>query len=101
VKHVMLFLAVVCAGASFVFFDAAASGANSTAQVCLAAGELCQRSLTFAAAAAALAALWLMVALASSLVDHFECHPKQRAGVLCLRDYAKKPQRARITLRWG
>jgi len=67
-----LFLAVVCAVASFVFLDAAktaASGTRWAVQVCTAAGELCQRPLTFAVAAAALAALWLMVALASSFVD--------------------------------
>jgi hypothetical protein len=70
VKHIILFLAVVCAGASFVFFAAAAaSGANWTTQICVAAGGLCQRPLSFAVAAAALAALWLMVALASSFVD--------------------------------
>ena len=38
-------------------------------QICTAAGELCHRPLSLAVAAAALAALWLMVVLASSFVD--------------------------------
>jgi hypothetical protein len=57
---------------SFVFFDgarAAASGTNWTAQVCVAASELCHRPLSFAVAAAALGALWLMAALAASVFD--------------------------------
>ena len=71
-RHIILFLAVVCAVASFVFSDAAraaAFGSNWATQVCTAAGELCHRPLSFAVAAAALAALWLMVTLASSFVE--------------------------------
>jgi hypothetical protein len=72
VKHIVLFLAVVCAGASVVFLAAAkkaASEAYWATQICTAAGELCHRPLSLAVTAAALAALWLMVALASSFVD--------------------------------
>jgi len=71
-KHIILFLAVVCAAASFVFFDAAktaTSGANWATQLCTAAGDLCHRPLAFALAAAALALLWLMLALASAFVQ--------------------------------
>jgi hypothetical protein len=71
-RHVILFLAVACAVASFVFFDAAkasTSGAPWAAQVCSAVGELCHRPLSLAVAAAALAALWLMVTLASLFVN--------------------------------
>lgn len=71
-KHIILFLAVVCAVASFVFFYTArvtASGTHWATQVCTVVGDLCHRPLSFAVAAAALAALWLMVMLVSSFVD--------------------------------
>ena len=71
-KHIILFLAVVCAVASFVFpyaAKAAASGTHWAAQVCTAVGDLCHRPLSFAVAAAAFASLWLMVAIALSFVD--------------------------------
>lgn len=69
-KHIILFLAVVCAAASFLFFVAAKTATSAShwaTQVCTTAGELCHRPLTFALAAAALAALWLMLALASAV----------------------------------
>jgi hypothetical protein len=71
-KYIIPFLVVACAGASFVFFAAARkpiSDAYWATQICTAAGELCHRPLSLAVAAAALAALWLMVVLASSFVD--------------------------------
>jgi hypothetical protein len=71
-KHIILFLAVICAGISFVFSYAARvtdSGAHWATQVCTAVGDLCHRPLSFAVAAAALAALWLMVVVVWSFVD--------------------------------
>jgi hypothetical protein len=46
------------------------NGANSETQACTAAGELCDRPLTFALAAAALTALWIMVMLASARLSN-------------------------------
>jgi len=71
-KHLILFLVVVCAAASFVFFYAATvvtSEAHWATQVCTAVGDLCHRPLSFAVAAAALASLWLMAALAAAFVE--------------------------------
>jgi hypothetical protein len=62
-KHIILFLAVMCAGVSFV------SRAHWATQVCTAVGDLCYRPLSFAVAAAALAALWLMVVVVQSFID--------------------------------
>jgi hypothetical protein len=56
-KHIILFLAVMCAGVSF----AADSRAHWAPQVCTAVGDLCHRPLYSAVAAAAFAALWLMM----------------------------------------
>jgi hypothetical protein len=64
-KHIILFLAVMCAGLSFV----ADSRAHWAIQVCTAVGDLCHRPLSFAVAAAALAALWIMVVLVQSFVE--------------------------------
>jgi hypothetical protein len=71
-KHIILFLGVVCTAASSIFFYAAtvlASEAHWAAQACTAVGDLCHRPLSFAVAAAAFASLWLMVAIAASLVE--------------------------------
>jgi hypothetical protein len=70
-KHIILFMAAVCAVASFASFNstrATASGANWATQLCLSAGDLCHRPLSFALAAAALASLWLFIALAAAFI---------------------------------
>jgi hypothetical protein len=64
-KYILLFLAVMCAGVSF----AADSRAHWATQGCTAVGDLCHRPLSFAVAAAALAALCLMVVVVQSFVD--------------------------------
>jgi hypothetical protein len=71
-KHVILFLVVVCAAASSIFFYAAtviSSEAHWATQVCTTVGDLCHRPLSFAVAAAALASLWLMMALAAAFAE--------------------------------
>jgi hypothetical protein len=71
-KHIILFLMVVCLAASFVFFYAAtvaASEAHWATQLCTAVGDLCHRPLYFAVAAAALASLWIMVILSAAFAE--------------------------------
>ena len=71
-KHIILFLGVVCAAASSLFFYAATVVAFEThwaTQVCTAVGDLCHRPLSFAVAAAAFASLWLMVALTAAFAE--------------------------------
>jgi hypothetical protein len=71
-KHIILFLAVVCTAASSLFFYAATVIASEThwaTQVCTTVGDLCHRPLSFAVAAAALASLWLMMRLAVAFAE--------------------------------
>jgi hypothetical protein len=59
-KHSILVLAIICAVVSFLSFGAPRvpySDANWAFQACVAAGDLCHRPLSFAVAAAALAAV--------------------------------------------
>jgi hypothetical protein len=65
-KHIILVLAIACAGAAFLTSGgptSAYSGIPWAVQACTAAGELCHRPLSFAVAAAALSAVWLMATL--------------------------------------
>jgi hypothetical protein len=68
-KHFILFLAIM-SGAASVLFAAAAekagSGAYWAGKICTAAGALCERPLSLGLAAAALMALWIMLAVTSS-----------------------------------
>jgi hypothetical protein len=71
-KQIILFLAIVCAAFSSVFFYAAGVAASKThwaTLACAAVGDLCHRPLLFAVVAAALASLWLITALAAAFVD--------------------------------
>ena len=69
-KHFILFLAIVSGAASLLFSTAAekaATGAYWASQMCTAVGALCERPLSLALAAATLMALWIMLAVTSSL----------------------------------
>jgi hypothetical protein len=69
-KHIILVLAIVCAVAAFLTSSGSTppySGVPWAVQACTAAGELCHRPLSFAVAAAALAAVWLMATLVAAL----------------------------------
>ena len=71
-RHIILFLVVVCTAVSALFFYAATVMASEThwaTQVCTAVGDLCHRPLSFAVAAAALASLWLMIALMAAFAE--------------------------------
>ena len=68
-KHFILFLAIVSGAASLLFAAAAekaGSGEYWAGQMCTAAGALCERPLSLGLAAAALMALWIMLAVTSS-----------------------------------
>jgi hypothetical protein len=68
-KNVILFLAIVCGGATFVSFSAATHGTNWAGQLCTAASPLCHSPLTLALAATGLVSLWIVVALFSAISD--------------------------------
>jgi hypothetical protein len=71
-KNVILFLAILCAGASFTFFTAAnetADGSSWASDVCKAARSLCHSPQHLAFAAAGLAALWIVVMFVSAIRD--------------------------------
>jgi hypothetical protein len=81
-KHCILLLAFVCAGASFTCLSAtkenltffrvakeAVSGANWASQMCNTADWLCHRPLSLALAAAGLAALWVLVMIVQAIVE--------------------------------
>jgi hypothetical protein len=71
-KQIILFLIIVCAAFSSMFFYAAgvvASKSHWATLACAAVGDLCHRPLLFAVIAAALASLWLMMALAAAVVE--------------------------------
>jgi hypothetical protein len=68
-KYLILFLAIICGIASFVFSDAAeeaASGEYWAAQVCTTAEILCEKPMSLALAAATLMALWITLTVTSS-----------------------------------
>jgi hypothetical protein len=71
-RHIILFLVVVCTAVSSLFSYTAtviASEAHWATQVCTAVGDLCHRPLSFAVAAAALTSLWLMMALPAAFAE--------------------------------
>jgi hypothetical protein len=71
-KNFILFLAIVCGGASFLFFTAAkqaADGPNWASQMCKAASSLCHSPQLLAFTAAGLGALWLVTILLSAIRD--------------------------------
>ena len=81
-KHCILLLAVVCAGASFTchsaikesltFFSAAkeaVSGVNWASQMCNTADFLCHRPLSLALTASGLAALWALIMIVRAIFD--------------------------------
>jgi hypothetical protein len=68
VKNVILFLVIVCGGATFVSLTAAtdaAVGVNWASQLCLAASPLCHSPVTLGLATAGLVSLWIFAALFS------------------------------------
>jgi hypothetical protein len=72
VKHLILFLAVVCGGATVVSFMTAthaAVAASWTKQLCGNAESLCNSPVTFGLATAGLVSLWIMVALFSAMTS--------------------------------
>jgi hypothetical protein len=72
VKNLILFLAIVCGGATFVSFSAAthaAAGTNWAIQLCGAASPLCHSPLILALATTGLVSLWIMVALFSAITN--------------------------------
>jgi hypothetical protein len=71
-RNFILFVAIVCGGASFLFFTAAkeaADGPNWASQTCKAASSLCHSPQLLAFAAAGLAALWLVAMFVSAIRD--------------------------------
>jgi len=68
----LLFFAVVCAGASFAFFaanDAVGDVPNWANQVCSASRALCRYPERMAIAAASLAGLWILAIFVSAIRD--------------------------------
>jgi hypothetical protein len=71
-RNFILFVAIVCGGASFLFFTAAkeaSGGPDWASQVCKAASSLCHSPQLLAFAAAGLAALWLVAMFVSAIRD--------------------------------
>jgi hypothetical protein len=69
-KNFVLFVAIVCGGASFLFFTAAkeaSDGPNWASQVCKAANSLCHSPQLLAFTAAGFGALWLVAMFVSAL----------------------------------
>jgi hypothetical protein len=64
-KQIILFLIIVCAAFSSMFFI----GRGSSFEEPLGDGDLYHRPPVFAVVAAALASLWLMMALAAAVVE--------------------------------
>jgi hypothetical protein len=72
VKNLILFLAIVCGGATVVSFTAethASLDANWASQLCRAAIPVCQSPVTLALATAGLASVWILVALFSAITN--------------------------------
>jgi hypothetical protein len=71
-KHFILFLAIVCAGASFMFHTAAkeaVDGSNWASDVCKAGRSFCHDPQQLIYAAAGLAGLWIVVMFVSAIRD--------------------------------
>jgi hypothetical protein len=71
-KNFILFLAIVCGGASYLFFLAAkeaSDGPNWASRMCKAASSLCHSPQLLAFIAAGLVALWLVVMFVSAIRD--------------------------------
>jgi hypothetical protein len=71
-KNFILFVAMVCGGASFLFYTAAREapdGSSWAIQVCRAANSLCQSPQLLAFTAAALIALWVVAMFVSAIRD--------------------------------
>jgi hypothetical protein len=71
-KNFVLFVAIACGGASFLFYTAAREapdGSNWAGQVCKAASSLCHSPQLLAFTAAGLVALWLVAMLVSAIRD--------------------------------
>ena len=70
VKNLILFLAIVCGGATVVSFMAATHAvvaASWTSQLCTAASPLCNNPVTLGLATPGLVSLWIMMALFSAI----------------------------------
>jgi len=71
-KNLILFLAIACGGASYLFFTAAKQtidGPNWASQMCKAASSLCHSPQLLAFTAAGLVALWLVALFVSAIRD--------------------------------
>jgi hypothetical protein len=71
-KNFILFVAIVCGGASFLFYTAAKQapdGSDWAIQVCKAANSLCHSPQLLAFTAAALVALWVVAMFVSAIRD--------------------------------
>ena len=69
-KSFILFLAIVCAGASFVFYTAAkeaADGPSWASDLCKVGRSLCHEPQQLALAAAGLAVLWIAAMFVSAI----------------------------------
>jgi hypothetical protein len=69
-RNFILFLAILCAAASFFFFNAAKAapdGPNWASSVCTSAKALCHDPLQLAYCAAGLAALWVVLSFVSAV----------------------------------
>jgi hypothetical protein len=70
--NLILFLAIVCAGASYAFYTADGAVGNVpnwASDMCSAARMLCHQPEQLAFAAAGLAALWLVIKFVSAVRD--------------------------------
>ena len=71
-KNFILFVAIVCGGASFLFYTAAKQapdGSDWAIQVCRAANSLCHSPQLLAFTAASLIALWVVAMFVSAIRD--------------------------------
>jgi hypothetical protein len=69
-RNFILFLAILCGGASFLFFNAAKAapdGPNWASRVCSSARMFCHDPLQLAYVAAGLVVLWIVVAFVSAI----------------------------------
>ena len=71
-KNLILFVAIVCGAASYLFFTAAKQaldGPSWASQMCKAASSLCHSPQLLAFTAAGLVALWLVMTFVSAIRD--------------------------------
>lgn len=69
-RNFILFLAIVCGGSSFMFFNAAkeaSDGPNWASSVCSSAKVFCQDPMQLTYGAAGLAVLWLVIGFLSAI----------------------------------